>query len=134
MRFLSIVFSLLCPLYAQVERTSLAGTVTDNTTAVLPNVAIKVTNQDTNTAINLLTEAAGDYRAVNLTPGSYTVEAVKQGRRSNRTILGVDRLPCWAHPILWQLPRRLGDLILPETEFHLTWQDYSKLAISIWRA
>jgi hypothetical protein len=79
MRFLSIVFSLLCPLYAQVERASLAGTVTDNTAAVLPSVAIKVTNQDTNTAVNLLTDAAGDYRAVNLTPGSYTVEAVKQG-------------------------------------------------------
>jgi hypothetical protein len=79
MRFLSIVFSLLCPLYGQVERASLAGTVTDNTAAVLPNVAIKVTNQETNTAINLLTDAAGDYRAVNLTPGSYTVEAVKPG-------------------------------------------------------
>lgn len=65
MRFLSIVLGLLCPanfclLWAQVERASLAGTVTDNTAAVLPNATIKVTNQDTNTSINLLTDAAGD--------------------------------------------------------------------------
>ena len=65
--------------YAQVERASLAGTVTDNSGAILPGVAVKVTNEGTNTAVSLMTDDAGDYRAVNLTPGSYTVEAEKTG-------------------------------------------------------
>jgi Carboxypeptidase regulatory-like domain len=65
--------------YAQVERASLAGTLTDNSGAVLAGVSIKVTNEGTNTSVDLETDAAGNYRAVNLTPGSYSVEAGKQG-------------------------------------------------------
>ncbi|HEY3456445.1 MAG TPA: TonB-dependent receptor [Bryobacteraceae bacterium] len=64
---------------SQVERASLAGTVTDNSGAVVPGVTLKVTNEATNTAANLQTDAAGDYRAVNLTPGSYAIEAEKPG-------------------------------------------------------
>jgi hypothetical protein len=64
---------------AQVERASLIGTVTDNSGAVLPGVMIKVTNEGTNTSVNLTTDAAGDFRAVNLTPGTYAVEAEKAG-------------------------------------------------------
>ena len=63
----------------QVERASLAGTVTDNSGAVVPGVSVKVTNEATNTSVSLETDAAGDYRAVNLTPGSYAVEAEKPG-------------------------------------------------------
>ncbi len=79
MRLFSILLCVFCPVYAQVERASLAGTITDNSAAVLPNVAVKVTNEGTNTSINLSTDAAGDYRAVNLTPGSYAVEAENPG-------------------------------------------------------
>jgi len=79
MRLLSILLVVFCPVYAQVERASLAGTVTDNSASVLPNVGVKVTNEGTNTTVNLSTDGAGNYRAVNLTPGSYTVEAVKPG-------------------------------------------------------
>jgi hypothetical protein len=78
MRFI-LLFIVSCPAYAQVERASLAGTVTDNSAAILPIVAVKVTNAGTNTTINLFTDGAGNYRAVNLTPGSYTVEAAKPG-------------------------------------------------------
>ena len=64
---------------SQVERASLAGTVTDNSGAVVPGVAIRVTNEATNTSVNLETDAAGEYRAVNLTPGSYAIQAEKSG-------------------------------------------------------
>ena len=68
--FGSLVIAIPPLAYGQVERASLAGTVTDNSGAVLPGVAIKVTNEATNTSVNLETDTAGDYRAVNLTPGS----------------------------------------------------------------
>jgi carboxypeptidase family protein len=69
----------LPPANSQVERASLAGTATDNSGAVVPGVAVRVTNEATNTSVNLQTDAAGEYRAVNLTPGSYAVDAEKSG-------------------------------------------------------
>lgn len=74
-----LILALVPALHGQVERASLAGTVTDSSGAVLPGVAVKVTNEATNTSLNLQTDAAGNYRAVNLTPGSYAVEAEKTG-------------------------------------------------------
>src|SRR3954447_4351426 len=66
-------------IHAQVERASLAGTVTDNSGAVLPGAAVKVTNEATSTSVSLKTDNSGDFRAVNLTPGSYSVETEKTG-------------------------------------------------------
>ena len=66
-------------LVAQVERASLVGTVTDSSGAVIPGVSVKVTSEGTNASVNLETDAAGEYRAVNLTPGSYVVEGEKSG-------------------------------------------------------
>jgi hypothetical protein len=64
---------------AQVERASLVGTVTDSSGAVIPGVSVKVISDGTNASVNLETDAAGEYRAVNLTPGNYIVEAEKSG-------------------------------------------------------
>jgi len=88
MRFLffgTLALALLPLAQAQVERATLAGTITDDSGAVLPGVAIKVTNEATNTSINLETDAAGDYRAVNLTPGSYSIQAEKSGFQRHLT-------------------------------------------------
>jgi hypothetical protein len=88
MRFLffgTLALALLPLAQAQVERASLAGTITDDSGAVLPGVAIKVTNETTNTSINLETDAAGDYRAVNLTPGTYSIQAEKSGFQRHLT-------------------------------------------------
>lgn len=65
--------------FSQVERASIVGTIRDSSGSVVPGVAIKVTNQGTNTTTTLLTDEAGDYSATNLTPGVYSVEAVKSG-------------------------------------------------------
>src|SRR5579872_1398733 len=81
-KFLSIatvVLMVASVAYGQAERASLAGTVTDNSGAVLPGTIVKVTNEGTNTSVSLETSAAGEYRAVNLIPGSYTIEVEKQG-------------------------------------------------------
>jgi hypothetical protein len=75
----AVLFLLVFAAWAQMERASLVGTVTDNSGAVLPGVAVKVTNEGTNTSVNLTTDAAGDFRAVNLIPGTYAVEVEKTG-------------------------------------------------------
>ena len=75
----SAVLCLFSAAWAQMERASLVGTVTDNSAAVLPGVAVKITNEGTNTSINLTTDAAGDFRAVNLIPGIYAVEVERAG-------------------------------------------------------
>ena len=71
---------------AQVERASIVGTVTDNSGAVLPGVQVKIANEGTGTVSNVTTHSAGAYSALNLTPGSYSVEAEKAGftRHINR--------------------------------------------------
>ena len=69
-QFASLAFLVLSNLQGQVERASLAGTVTDSSGAVIPGVTIKVINEGTNTAVNLETDAAGEFRAVNLTPAA----------------------------------------------------------------
>ncbi|HXJ44804.1 MAG TPA: carboxypeptidase-like regulatory domain-containing protein, partial [Bryobacteraceae bacterium] len=78
-RLASLAIAIVPLLYGQAERASLAGTVTDNSGAVLPAAAVKVTNDATNTSVSLETDSSGDYRAVNLTPGSYSVQTEKQG-------------------------------------------------------
>jgi len=75
------VLALFVPVcaYAQVERALIVGTVTDSSAATVPNVSVKVIEESTNTSIQLQTDNAGEYRATNLTPGSYTIEAQKDG-------------------------------------------------------
>jgi hypothetical protein len=70
---------LVVPLYGQVERASIVGTVTDSSGGAMPGVQVEVTNEATNTTTRLVTDSAGSYSAVNLIPGSYTVGASLQG-------------------------------------------------------
>jgi hypothetical protein len=52
---------------------ALEGTVTDPTGAVVPNVAVTVSNTETNQARNTTTNADGTYRFTLLPPGTYRV-------------------------------------------------------------
>ncbi len=75
---LAVFFSSI-PLLCQVERASITGVVTDKTTASIAGVQVSVTNEATNTTLNLTTDSTGAYTAVNLIPGSYTVTASQPG-------------------------------------------------------
>jgi hypothetical protein len=80
------------PVRAQVLKAQILGTITDPTGAVVP--AVKVTITDTRTSFQRTadTNGAGNFFFVNLDPGSYRVEAEKQGfAKSLRT--GVELLP-----------------------------------------
>jgi hypothetical protein len=85
MRFSQVVCSaiiavcstgLLC---AQSELATLTGTVTDPSGAVLPRVAITVTNAATNVSVNSVTNDSGRYFVPSLKPGVYSVSASLSG-------------------------------------------------------
>lgn len=72
-------------LFAQGERASLTGTVTDTTQAVIPEVTISIRNIATNIITRSQTNAQGIYYVPALPPGSYELTAEKQGFRPSRT-------------------------------------------------
>jgi len=68
--------------HAQVVSTNggaIQGTVTDPSGAVIPNVAVTITSQETGFAKSLSTDAAGFYTVGPLNPGSYIVRLSSPG-------------------------------------------------------
>ena len=59
-QFASLVLLVSSHVHGQVERASLAGTVTDTSGAVIPGVTVKVISEGTNASVNLETDAAGN--------------------------------------------------------------------------
>src|SRR5436305_13104371 len=51
------------PSFAQSERGSTTGVVTDSSKAGIPGVSVKVVNTATNVTTNLVTSGSGDYSA-----------------------------------------------------------------------
>ncbi len=68
-----------CPLFAQSDRGTITGTVKDVSSAVLPDVEVRVTNLGTNQAVTATTDSLGLYRVGNLPIGTYSVEFSKVG-------------------------------------------------------
>src|SRR5690348_6997091 len=66
-------------LNAQVLYGSVAGTVTDQTGAVVPGAAITIVNDNTGLSRNATSGSAGDYRFTDLPAGTYTLTATAQG-------------------------------------------------------
>ena len=67
--------------WAQTERASIIGSITDKTGAAMEGVAVSITNESTNTGSTVTTDTSCAYTAVNLIPGSYRVNASRQGFR-----------------------------------------------------
>ena len=66
---------------AQVGRASITGTVTDPSGGVVPNVAVTVTNLDTAIVSPAVTNNVGIYSVLDLPPGNYSVEFLRDGFR-----------------------------------------------------
>ena len=73
-----VLFSLFC-LQAQVSTSSIFGTVTDPSGAVVPGVEVTVTNVDTNFSRGTTSDNQGAYLIQFLPVGSYRVEAKANG-------------------------------------------------------
>jgi len=80
-----IIFLLIaggaCSAFAQTSTSTLTGTVQDATGALLPNVAVTVTNTDRNTTQSTVTNEAGAYVLPALNPGNYSVAVELAGFR-----------------------------------------------------
>ena len=68
-------------LWAQQDRATLVGTVTDPTGAVVPQVKVTIVQTTTNLAIETRTNESGQFRAPNLPIGEYRVEFEAPGFR-----------------------------------------------------
>ena len=78
----ALLITLLClatPAFAQGDRGSITGQITDTTGAVIPNVEVTATQLTTNTVTKAVTTSTGVYRMEYLQPGSYRISAGLQG-------------------------------------------------------
>ena len=80
-RHVVVFAALLCclPLLAQAQQATIVGTVTDPSGAVVPNVAVSITNMDTNLNRVYPTNDAGQYVAPDLQIGHYDIKATAAG-------------------------------------------------------
>ena len=73
---------------AQESRGSLGGLVVDSSGGALPGVTVTIVNNGTNATVVQTTNSAGQYTAVLLLPGAYTVtvevERLSEARISKR--------------------------------------------------
>ena len=67
--------------YAQLDRGTITGTVTDTSGAVIPAAQITIRNTATNATYQTVTTGAGDYTGLNLPAGRYEVTVQSPGLR-----------------------------------------------------
>jgi hypothetical protein len=72
-----LLFSL--PLFSQGNFGRILGTVTDQTGGVISDATVSVIDKDRGVARTLATDAAGEYNAPTLIPGTYTVRVEAKG-------------------------------------------------------
>ena len=73
LRVLSLSFALAVICLAQNFRGSISGLVTDQTGAIVPEAALKATNQATGLAYSTTASTVGEFAFTDLPLGSYTV-------------------------------------------------------------
>ncbi len=76
---LAVEISIATSVFAQVESGTINGTVVDSSGAVLPGARVTITNAATNQARTTVTNTSGQYSVPFLAPGTYKVEASKDG-------------------------------------------------------
>jgi len=78
---LAFLLGIAGTLRAQTATGEITGTVTDTSGAVVPQVKVTVTNQQTNSTRETITNDAGAYTVTLLPVGVYTISAQKTGFR-----------------------------------------------------
>lgn len=81
---LTLLLLLAPAAFAQGERATVTGTVTDSSGAIIPDAAVAIRNTETNVTTRTTTNSAGLFYAPALPPGLYDVTTNKQGFRPSR--------------------------------------------------
>ena len=82
---LTLLFAMLCafalvaPVLAQSDSSSISGTVTDSSGAVLPSAKITIHNNATGADRSLTSNQGGDFILTNLPSGDYNIRAEADG-------------------------------------------------------
>ncbi len=76
-----VTFLTLIPAFAQSERGTIVGSVKDSSGAVVPDAKVTVVNVATNGTVSVSTGQSGDFSAVSLSVGTYTVRVEAKGFR-----------------------------------------------------
>jgi hypothetical protein len=76
---LSAMFLASSATHAQILYGSITGTVTDKTGAVVPNVAVTITNQGTGEVRNEKANGEGAFNILDVLPGTYTLSVSSSG-------------------------------------------------------
>jgi hypothetical protein len=78
---LTLLLALIaCPrLLAQTNTTSLSGTVTDNSGALIPDVNVSISNAATGTTLSTKSKSKGEFSFEQLAPGTYEVKVISPG-------------------------------------------------------
>ena len=84
MRYLGLFLIMAALVSGQTPTASVVGRVVDASGAVIPGVAVKVVQLETNQAFARVTDAAGDFTVPYLTPGKYVLEAKGAGFRAHK--------------------------------------------------
>ena len=77
--FLGILLFSAIPIFGSIDRGQVQGTVTDPQGAVMPGVAVRVTDVATGVSSRLTTNSTGFYLATELVPGKYLVHFEMKG-------------------------------------------------------
>ena len=83
-RFVLLLLSAVS-LFAQADRGSIAGTVTDNSGAIVPGVTLTLQNQATNLTYSATASDTGAYSFLNLPVGTYSLAATAKGFQRSQT-------------------------------------------------
>lgn len=75
----ALVFLVVGVVRAQVSTSSINGTVTDSTGAVVANAKVEAKNDETGVVFTQSTTNTGNYSFASLTPGSYTITVTLSG-------------------------------------------------------
>src|SRR5208282_4068311 len=77
--FLLLVVSLIGISSAWAQSASVAGTITDPSSAVVPGVTVTLTDTGTNISRAVTTNSSGRYFFADVAPGTYSLTASKAG-------------------------------------------------------
>jgi hypothetical protein len=80
-----MLMALAIPSFAQIDRATLEGTITDPSGASIGGVSVTATNSDTGISKETKTNASGYYRFPGLAAGEYTVIATNAGFKTKTT-------------------------------------------------
>ena len=65
--------------WSQVSTSRIEGTLVDASNAIVPNVTVKVTNENTGITYAVKTSSSGSYSIPSLSPGPYTISVSQTG-------------------------------------------------------